>query len=116
MHEDGGPVRRKTREALDAADLDARTAGVQEVMLRLADAIDAIDANGINPAGKLDNVSIPSYLKYAQALGLVDTPNMKRRTTGKNADGGDEGEQEAAPTSALAQLRALPGGRDAVAR
>ena len=33
-----------------------------------------IDDEGLNPAGKLDNVSMPTYLKYAEALGMYEAP------------------------------------------
>lgn len=60
--------------ALDEASLSVSSgpdAGTVAVLLKLAAAVDAIDAQGLNPAGKLDNVSVPTYLKYADALGLT---------------------------------------------
>lgn len=48
--------------------------GMVAIIRRLADAIDQIDDEGLNPAGKLDNVSIPTYLKYAEALGMFEAP------------------------------------------
>ena len=59
-----------TRAAIEAAHLPPTTAGAVAVLLRLADAIDNIDEDGLNPAGKLDNVSVPTYLRYCEALGL----------------------------------------------
>lgn len=52
----------------------ARMRGMVAVIRRLADAIDQIDDEGLNPAGKLDNTSIPTYLKYAEALGMYQAP------------------------------------------
>ena len=62
-----------TRAAIDAAHLPPTSAGAVAVLLRLADAIDGIDEDGLNPAGKLDNVSVPTYLRYCEALGLTGT-------------------------------------------
>lgn len=74
----------KTRSALRALDLPASDAGVEAVLLKLAGAIDDIDEQGLNPAGKLDNVSIPTYLKYAEALGM--TPAARERVKPKGAE------------------------------
>ena len=52
----------------------ARMRGMVAVIRRLADAIDQIDDEGLNPAGKFDNTSIPTYLKYAEALGMYQAP------------------------------------------
>ena len=46
-------------------------AGVVALWLRQARAIDDIDEDGLNPAGKLDNVSMPSYLKTAESLRMT---------------------------------------------
>ena len=67
-------VLRATRLALREAHLSATSgpdSGTVAVLLKLAAAVDAIDASGLNPAGKLDNVSVPTYLRYADALGLT---------------------------------------------
>ena len=96
-----GPIEEATRRSLREADLPDRSRGVQEVLVKLAQAIDDIDELGLNPAGKLDNVSIPTYLKYAEALGL--TPAAK-------AVKGEDGKPK---LSRLAQLQALPGGKAA---
>ena len=60
-----------TDAALAALKPPARMRGMVAVIRRLADAIDQIDDEGLNPAGKLDNVSLPSFLKYLDALQLV---------------------------------------------
>lgn len=70
-----------TQKALEAIDGPESDVGVASVLLRLAAAIDEIDEDGLNPAGKLDNVSIPTYLKYAEALGM--TPAARERSKGK---------------------------------
>ena len=87
-----------TDKAIEAAiaaeritDMDA---GVVAVLRRLALAIDEIDEDGLNPGGKLDNVSIPTYLKYAEALGL--TPAARKAV----APGGKAG-----PRGKLSLLR-----------
>ena len=63
-----------TDAALAALKPPARMRGMVAVIRRLADAIDQIDDEGLNPAGKLDNVSMPTYLKYAEALGMYEAP------------------------------------------
>lgn len=78
-----GPVLRATRVALKAAGLTVSAgpdAGTVAALLKLATAVDAIDASGLNPAGKLDNVSVSTYLKYADALGL--TPAARAAASG----------------------------------
>ena len=73
LHEalSGGSVLTATKAAVEAADhLTVMDAGAVAVLCRLAEAIDNIDEDGLNPAGKLDNVSAPTYLKFATALGL----------------------------------------------
>lgn len=67
----------ETDRALKAVKPPETDAGTAAVLLKLAQAIDDIDSNGLNPAGKLDNVSIPTYLKYAEALGM--TPAARSR-------------------------------------
>ena len=62
-----------TKAAVAEASLPKTAAGAVAVLLRLAEAIDNIDDDGLNPAGKLDNVSVPTYLRYCEALGLTAT-------------------------------------------
>lgn len=70
-------VVKATEKALKAVALPESDGGTAAVLLKLASAIDDIDDAGLNPAGKLDNVSIPTYLKYAEALGM--TPAARGR-------------------------------------
>ena len=63
-----------TDAALAALKPPAQMRGMVAVIRRLADAIDQIDDEGLNLAGKLDNVSMPTYLKYAEALGMFQAP------------------------------------------
>lgn len=72
-----------TARALAAAEHPETDVGVAAVLLKLAGAIDDIDRNGLNPGGKLDNVSVPTYLKYAEALGM--TPAARERVKPKDA-------------------------------
>lgn len=76
----------ETARALDAVDLPESDAGVAAVLLKLAQAVDDIDEQGLNPAGKLDNVSVPTYLKYAEALGM--TPAARDRAKAKEKPAG----------------------------
>ena len=69
-----------TRAAVEAAHLPPTSVGAVAVLLRLADAIDNIDDDGLNPAGKLDNVSVPTYLRYCEALGLTRVKPAEQST------------------------------------
>lgn len=75
-----------TETAIEAAthltDMDQ---GAVQMLRTLAAAADAIDENGLNPAGKLDNVTIPTYLRYAESLGL--TPAGRARLAEKKPEG-----------------------------
>jgi hypothetical protein len=75
-----------TEAAIEAAthltDMDQ---GAVQMLLALAAAADAIDANGLNPAGKLDNVTIPTYLRYCESLGL--TPAGRAKLAEKKPEG-----------------------------
>ena len=110
MQKKGGRVQKQAHQsieqatgaALESLGLPATDAGVAAVLLKLASAIDDIDEDGLNPAGKLDNVSIPTYLKYAEALGM--TPHS-RGALGKPKA------QPAVSGSTVAQFRSRHGGR-----
>ena len=49
-----------------------RKAGLVAVIRKLARIIDDLDVDGTNSAGKIDNVTVPTYLKYAEALGMYE--------------------------------------------
>lgn len=67
-----GMTCKSIRAAIDAGLIDEELdAGALTVLRRVAKAVDQIDVNGLTPEYKLDNVSIPTYLRYCQALGLV---------------------------------------------
>jgi hypothetical protein len=70
-------------------------------MLRgLARTVDEILANGlITSSGKFDNVTIPTYLKFCESLGLTPGGRGEEFEKPKGASGGK-----------LAQLRAIHGG------
>lgn len=70
-----GDLLGETKAAIRAGGLIESDRGLVAATLRLADLIDQIDDLGLNPAGKLDNVSLPTYLKYMGALGL--TPHAR---------------------------------------
>lgn len=76
-----------TRRSIKAAhDLDDLDAGAVAVLLELARAIDVMAANdGLRPDGKLDNVSVPTYLRFCESLGL--TPAGRARLTEKKPEG-----------------------------
>ena len=93
-------VEDETRRAVDAArvegtltDLDS---GVVETLMHIAREIDSL-VDGINGAGKLDNVSIPTYLKFSESLGMTPASRVKlagalARAQSKEAGGGQGGE------------------------
>lgn len=60
-------------------------AAVVAVLRRLAQAIDDIDDDGLNPAGKLDNVSVPTFLRYCMALGLTPAARAEAQEATKKA-------------------------------
>lgn len=82
-----GMVVRETKAAMRSAGLTDADRGTAAAALRLAEAIDQIDGDGLNPGGKLDNVSVPTFLRYMGALGL--TPEARKATRPvKEAAGG----------------------------
>ena len=76
---------RSIAAAIKAKRLDDEDAGAVQMLRELARAADLIDENGLNPAGKLDNVTIPTYLRYAESLGL--TPAGRARLVEKKPEG-----------------------------
>lgn len=94
-------VAEATETAIKAADhLTDMDLGAVQMLRELAAAADAIDANGLNPAGKLDNVTIPTYLRYCESLGL--TPAGRARLVEKKpeAKGGNLGRLSSVPKPA----------------
>lgn len=92
-----GEIEEATESALTAAthltDMDA---GAVEVLRHVARQIDLQSEGGLTPDGKLDNVSVPTYLKYCEALGL--TPAGRLRL----------GAKKEAPSGKLGNLRSVP--------
>lgn len=91
-----GSVAEATEASIKAAthlvELDR---GAVEALRTLAEAIDVLAANGgLREDGKLDNVSIPTYLKFCESLGL--TPAGRARLPEKKPE---------APGGKLALLR-----------
>ena len=70
----------ETERAVAAAMADGtlteKDAGVVEALMHVAREIDGL-VDGINGAGKLDNVSVPTYLKFSEALGLTPSSRVK---------------------------------------
>lgn len=95
-------VETATRKALKAAEGQLRDidAGAAAVLVELARQIDVMaDNNGLREDGKLDNVSVPTYLRYCESLGLTPAGRTKL-PQGKKETGGR-----------LAQLRAVQADR-----
>lgn len=86
LGEGEGPVLTATRQAVADADLPPRFAGAAAVLLDLAALIDA-QVDGIGPSGKLDNVSVPTYLRYCDALGLTPAAEARMGGPGEEPDG-----------------------------
>ena len=83
-----------------ATHLTAVDKGAVQMLRELAAAADLIDESGLNPAGKLDNVTIPTYLRYAESLGL--TPAGRARLAEKKPEdkGGKLGRLSSVPKPA----------------
>jgi hypothetical protein len=99
-----GTVAEATDESIAAAaHLTPMDAGAVAVLRRLARTIDGMDEVAASWSGDdpppFDNVTVPTYLKYAEALGLTVTGRLK---LGAKKDKG---------TSKLADLRSIQGGR-----
>lgn len=84
--------------------LGASDAGAVAVLLHMATQIDA-QVDGLTPDGKLDNVSVPTYLKFCDALGL--TPTSRKRLTA------DAPVERASSGGKLSQLKSIAGGKSA---
>ena len=96
-----GEILKATQRSVNAAsDLGDLDAGAVAVLLELARQIDYLAANGgLREDGKLDNVSIPTYLRFCDQLGLTPAGREKLQPKGKDQGG------------KLAQLRSVSGGR-----
>lgn len=89
-----------TTVALAAAGLtetEGPDAGVVAVLLRLARTIDAMDApqepeEGARKPKPFDNVTIPTYLKYAEALGLTVAARKRAAVVGDEPEGSQGGD------------------------
>lgn len=93
-----GPVTSATKRAITSADhLTDQDDGTVSVLLDLARTIDGM--GGRSSDAPIDNVTVPTYLKYSAELGLTPLSRSKLGLT------------EAAGESKLAHLRAVRGGR-----
>lgn len=103
-----GEVREATEASLKAAShLTAMDAGARRVLLSLASTIDAVEdgASAADEDGKprsLDNVTIPTYLKFCESLGLTPAGRLRLGDQKKEGPGGK-----------LASLRSVHGGKSA---
>lgn len=81
-------VKEATQFALKAAEhLTKMDAGAIAALLKLADKIDYLmDHDGMSEDGKFDNVSIPTYLKYCESLGLTPAGRAKPNFGGKKPE------------------------------
>lgn len=92
-----GPVLAATRVSVAAAShLTDMDRGAVTVLLQLAATVDAMALR--DPDGPLDNVTIPIYLKFADALGLTVAGRTKLASPEVRS-------------GKLAELRALRGGQ-----
>ncbi|MFD4438999.1 hypothetical protein ACFWPK_04375 [Nocardia sp. NPDC058519] len=92
----------ETNDAIAAAShLTPMDMGAVAVLRQLAKTLDKLLKTGfVTESGKFDNVSMPTYLRYCESLGL--TPAGRRQIAPK--------EPPSAP-SKLGQLRAVHGGK-----
>lgn len=82
-----GPITEETRRSLEnAKHLTDADAGVASVLVTLAKTIDGMAER--DPDAPMDNVTVPTYLKYAESLGLtalsrakLDLPEERRGST-----------------------------------
>lgn len=82
-------------------------AGTVAALLHLATEIDSLVA-GVNGSGKLDNVSVPTFLKFSDSLGL--TPTSRRRMAAAVASRSRAVSEEAEDVGGkLSSLRAVAG-------
>lgn len=68
--QDALSVRDATDRAISAVGPPPSHSGLVAVIRKLADQIDSIGPDGLNPGGRLDNTVVPTYLNYAKALGM----------------------------------------------
>jgi hypothetical protein len=91
-----GPIRLATDKSIRAAThLTDADAGMVATLKMLADRLDVLTVNDWVVEGKLDNVSVPTFLRYCEHLGLSPA-GRKDIEAKKEAAGGK-----------LAQLRAV---------
>lgn len=88
-------------EAYACGQLTPLDSGAVATLRHLAQQIDA-QVDGLTPSGKLDNVSIPTYLKYLGQLGL--TPGA-RAELAKKLEGVGKGDEK--PVSKLSKFNVL---------
>lgn len=115
-------VEDETLRAVDAARaegvLTEKDAGVVKALLHVAREIDSL-VDGINGAGKLDNVSVPTYLKFSEALGLTPSSRVKfagavaRASAQSKEAGGDQGGEGGSKVSSLEAFRKRAGRKQA---
>lgn len=97
---------RAVAAALQDGSLNEKDAGVVEALMHVAREIDSL-VHGVNGAGKLDNVSVPTYLKFSEALGLTPSARVKfagavaRASAQSKVSGGDEGGSKVSSLEAL---------------
>ena len=105
---------RAVAAALADGTLNEKDAGVVEALLHVAREIDSLEA-GVNAAGKLDNVSVPTYLKFSEALGLTPSARVKfagalaRASAQSKESGGGQGGEGGSKVSSLEAVRQAAG-------
>lgn len=87
-----------TEKAIAAAthltDMDAGAVAALRVLARKLDALDRPSGEDGEGAARFDNVTLPTYLKYCESLGLTPT-SRSRVADGKGTEGGGLGKQRA---------------------
>ncbi len=80
---------RSVQSARASGELGDKDAGAVAVLLELARQVEYLAANdGMREDGRLDNVSIPTYLKFCESLGLTPVSRTKLGDGKKEGAGG----------------------------
>lgn len=85
----------------DATHLTESDAGAVAMLRRLAKAADQVLQNGgLTESGNFDNVTVPTYLRYCEALALTPASRARLSVTGR---------QDRTGNGKLAEIRGLRG-------
>lgn len=82
-------VEQSLKAAAHLTDLDA---GSVQVLRGLAASVDYLnDHDGLNESGRFDNVTVPTFLRYCEQLGLTPAGRKALEEKKKDGSGGSSG-------------------------